>query len=78
MTIQQARCRAVAEDPKASAIEADQARELLADCAESKNRFAAIKDRPALFGKTVGQAQAQCLKRRLANFLALTQGLWQT
>ena len=67
-------CRKVAENPYATSVEADQARglrnEMLADT------FKDINDSPALDGKTVGEAQTESLRRRVADFLTATSALW--
>jgi hypothetical protein len=67
-------CRRVAENQYASSVEADQARSLRTEMLS--DRFKDIKDSPALGGKTIGEAQDESLKRRVADFLAATTALW--
>jgi hypothetical protein len=69
-------CRKVAENPHASSVEADQARDLRNDMLG--DRFKDIKDFPALGGKTVGETQTESLRRRVADFLTATSALWQS
>jgi hypothetical protein len=70
-------CNRVADNPRSSSLEADQARELIADWFELPNRFRAIADSPGLSTKrTIGEAQAAALKTRMIDFLSATRGRW--
>ncbi len=70
-------CKRVAENPYASSLEADQARDLRKDMQTLTVTFRDIRDSPALDGKTVGESQTESLRRRIADFLAATPALWQ-
>ncbi len=67
-------CRRVADNPYASSVEADQARDLRTEMLS--DRFKESGDSPALGGKTVRQTQTESLRRRVADFLAATSALW--
>ncbi len=69
-------CRRVAQNPYASSAEADQARSLITEMLTLSFTFKAIKDSPALGGRTVGEAQTESVRRRVADFLTATSALW--
>jgi hypothetical protein len=72
-----ARCTSVAENAKASSLEADQARGLIADWFQLPSRYRDIDGLPALSAKTkIGDLQLDALKRRMTDFLSATRGLW--
>ena len=68
------RLKQVAENERSTSLEADQARELMAD--QTLDRYIEIKDRPAFGGRTVREVQTEALKRRTAGFLFATRDLW--
>ena len=67
-------CRRVAENPYASSVEAEQARGLRTEMLAET--FREDRNSPALGGKTVGEAQTESLRRRVADFLSATSSLW--
>jgi hypothetical protein len=69
-------CTKVSENPYASSVETNQARSLRTEMLTLSVTFKDIKDAPLLGGKTVGEAQTESLKRRVADFLAATSALW--
>lgn len=68
------RLKQVAENERSPSLEANQARELIADQTFARYRW--IKDRPAFGGRTAGELQTEALKRRTADFLFATRDLW--
>lgn len=70
-------CGCVADNPRSSSLEADQARDLIAEWFELPNRFRAIADLPGLSVKRkIGVSQLDALKTRITDFLSATRGLW--
>jgi hypothetical protein len=67
--------RCVAKNSRSSYLEANQARELIVDSTQFSARFKDIGER-LLFGRTVTQIQTESLRRRAADFLSATRGLW--
>jgi len=71
------RCGRVADNPHSSSLEADQARDLIAEWFALRKRFRKISEQPALRAtQTIGEAQADALRTRMTNFLSATCGLW--
>jgi hypothetical protein len=64
----------VAENERSTSLEADQARELIAD--QNSDRYIEIRNDVAFGDKTVGEVQIESLKRRTADFLFATRNLW--
>ena len=67
-------CRKVTENPHANSLEADQARSFRAEMLSVI--FKNADDSPAVEGNTVGEAQTDALKHRVADFLVATSPLW--
>jgi hypothetical protein len=71
-----ASCSGISENARSSALEADQARQLVEDWFEMPKRYRAIADQRTLSAKKrVDDLQAEILKRKMADFLSATREL---
>jgi hypothetical protein len=67
-----ARCRALAEEPCADALMADQARSLRTELEMLVDSKESAMPHPVLRGKTIEEARTESLKRRMVSLLAVS------